>query len=843
MTYQSGSAIAYYILDISDAERKASQLRSIYQGIRQDASSLATPVVASTNAVGNTNAYATAIATLGTKSAVTASETQLLINRTRELGTAQGLTTDEINAQLAALSREALAVGNVNAALELEDAALGKSAEATAINEKEVAKLARTIQAQADAELRLAQQNARTLQATGNNTGALQLLTQARGNATNASAQAVASAETQIASLNKTTTATGALSGQLSTFLNPLALFTVGMGVAIGVVHSFGEALDFKANLDELNNSNALLLRGTRNVTQAFDEAQNFANKYKLTQKETNEAISESIPVIRGSQSSMEDILSVFTRLTILKPGKTFNDASRALGELQAGNAVSLERIFNILPDDANRMKKEIQGGADAVQVLSKYLSDVGIGTEALELRAKGLKGSMRDAAIAAEDLKRAQADFAAGPGLVLLESQINLTRGATRLLTLDFSDMGTSIRATLASSSAYNTVIAQGGTVTEAQAAATKAYNKVLQDLAASTQNVTTKTYNQVAAFDEDRIAIGKLQIAAGGLKDIGDKASAFSAVLTRTQNERATGRFESLSEQVNQEKQQIQNAKDLQAAQLNYAQATNNVVEQRKILNDELKAAAGNQTQELNIKAQIAALDKQKEVKPTKGLSGLDRSEIKLAGDLQAQLDEVNRRLANSNLTQQQRNQLLIQQGQLQEKINDAMQKERDLQTNIALDAVHDQQKRIAEARELDGLRRAENSTRFSAAQQVAIRLREQEILLEQQKRSNDITKENYDLNKSVKESGVGAAQTGVGTSQGGTPVSQVPPIGSALPVGAQGVIPQVQIADGKQPINITINIDKDGKATVTPFDAGVTLKLIGNAFGVQASSGGFP
>lgn len=842
MTYQAGSAVSYYILDISDAERKAASLRSIYQGIRQDAASLSTPVVNNSNAVGSTNAYSTALTQLTVKSAATASATQTLITSTRELGVAQGLTNDQINAQLAALSRQALAIGDVNAALELEDAALSKDTANVALNEKEVQKLAKALELQANRELQLAQSNARTLRASGDQAGALQLLTTARNNATNASAQSIATANTQIASLEKSATAAGAFRAQLGLLANPLVLFTAGVGIAVAAAHSFQEALDFKATLDELNASNAILLRGTRNVSQAFDEAENFANKYKLTEKETSEAISESIPVIRNSQSSLEDVLSVFTRLTILKPGKTFNDASRALGELQAGNVVSLERIFNILPDDANRMKQEIQGGADAIQVLSKYLESVGVGTEALELRAKGLKGEMRDAAIAAEQLQKAQAEFAAGPGLVLLESRINITRDATKLLQGDFQGLNNILIDTGISGAnplinaltTYNTKAIDVGK-------STLTWLGILKAVPDTLQNVTIKTYDQVAAFDEDRIAIGKLQIALGGLKDAGDQAKQFSADLSRTRGESTAAL--SLSGQVNQEKQQIQNAKDLRQAQLNYAQATNNTTEQRRLLNQELKEAAGNEAKELNIKAQIAALDKQKIVKPVPGLTGLDRTEIKLAGDLQEQLNEVNRRLAAGHLTQQQRNQLLIQQQQLQEKINDAVQKERGLQNDIALDAVHDQQKRLEEEHELSGLRRAETSNRFSATQQQAIRLREQEILLTQQKRANDLTKEGYDLSKTLTETGITPSQAGLGAPQAGIPISQLPPVGSALPVGI-GVPVPVAFAPGQSTVvNLTVNIDKDGKATVTKFDPGVTLNLIGNAISVQAASGGFP
>ncbi len=288
----------------------------------------------------------------------------------------------------------------------------------------------------------------------------------------------------------------------------------------------------------------------------------------------------------------------------------------------------------------------------------------------------------------------------------------------------------------------------------------------------------------------------------------------------------------------------QSASSTKSLLDAQISYAEATKDTVTARRLLNEELKNAAGDTQAELAIKTRIANLDKQKTgTAGGKGLTGLDRSEIKLAGDLQQQLDEVNRRLESGHLTQLQRNQLLIDQAKLQEQINSAVQKEADLQNTIALDQVHNAQKTNEENAELIGLRRAENDSRFSAAQQIAIRLREQEILLEQQKRSNDITKEGAELQQTLTKTGVGASSVPPGATIAPPGVSQVPPIGSGLPVTASGV-PQVALTNESKPvINLTINIDKDGRAVVTPADTGVTLRLIGNAFGAQVASGGLP
>ncbi len=72
----------------------------------------------------------------------------------------------------------------------------------------------------------------------------------------------------------------------------------------------------------------------------------------------------------------------------------------------------------------ANQMKKEIQGGADAVAVMNKFLGDTGIGMDVLATRTTGAMGAMKDLAKAQEDLQLAQAQFAQGPGMLLLQTQ-----------------------------------------------------------------------------------------------------------------------------------------------------------------------------------------------------------------------------------------------------------------------------------------------------------------------------------------------------------------------------------------------------------------------------------
>ncbi len=62
-------------------------------------------------------------------------------------------------------------------------------------------------------------------------------------------------------------------------------------------------------------------------------------------------------------------------RLGSRNPAKPITEAARALRELaNTGDVATIKDLFNVGAADALRMKNEIAGGADAVQVLSRFL-------------------------------------------------------------------------------------------------------------------------------------------------------------------------------------------------------------------------------------------------------------------------------------------------------------------------------------------------------------------------------------------------------------------------------------------------------------------------------------
>lgn len=319
-----------------------------------------------------------------------------------------------------------------------------------------------------------------------------------------------------------------AFSSSLAGIVGPAAAAGVALGAIVKTVQSFGEAFRFKAELDATTASIRAQLTGVRDSNAVFSEGQAFANKYKLTQAELTATLQSSIGVMRTSNASTTDLLETLSRLQVLAPEKPISEAARAVRELASGDTTSIKELFNISARDANRMKTEIQGGADAVQVLSRFLDTAGIGMDALAIKTRGASGKMRELAQAQEELKLAQAEFAQGPGLALLQGQIQTTRGATRLLSGDFDTIRQSmVQAGNDGSvvfSAFNTVL--GGSlesIRQVQNAATAAQQQQTAVTAAAIPVIQS-------AAHADLVHADAALAAAQAMRDHGVAAAAVS-------------------------------------------------------------------------------------------------------------------------------------------------------------------------------------------------------------------------------------------------------------------------------------------------------------------------
>lgn len=305
--------------------------------------------------------------------------------------------------------------------------------------------------------------------------------------------------------------------------IGPAALVTTGIGLATRAVQSFGEAFKFKADLDTATRSIEVQLNGIRSSARAFDEARQFADRYKLTQEEVTTAVRESLPVLRQSSATTAQTLSVLSRLRIRNPLEDVAGAARAVAELQAGQILSLVNRFNLPRAEVNKLKAEIEAGGDAILVIDRYLNKLGLTEATLAAQTQGATGALRDQARAQEALKLAQGELATSQaGIAFVDLQTRAYVGLTRVLGgagglgEAFRQLDAQAAGNRAGQEAYNQAIAAGKTETEAMALAQRAAAQAASDFAYGQSATTKATYDQVAAFDEDRIAIGRLQIAA---------------------------------------------------------------------------------------------------------------------------------------------------------------------------------------------------------------------------------------------------------------------------------------------------------------------------------------
>jgi hypothetical protein len=114
-----------------------------------------------------------------------------------------------------------------------------------------------------------------------------------------------------------------ALKGGLLSIVGPAALATAAIGGIKLALDATRDAFVLKAEIDQTNASIGVLLGGVRNTSQVFSEAASFAQRFKLTQQETSEAILASNQIIRQSKAPIDEVLATLSRLRVLNRKKT----------------------------------------------------------------------------------------------------------------------------------------------------------------------------------------------------------------------------------------------------------------------------------------------------------------------------------------------------------------------------------------------------------------------------------------------------------------------------------------------------------------------------------------
>jgi hypothetical protein len=298
--------------------------------------------------------------------------------------------------------------------------------------------------------------------------------------------------------------------------VGPAAVAGASIAAISATVESFKRAFTFKAELDATNLAIRTNLEGVRDSSAVFQEAAKFADKYRLTQKETADILTSSTDILRVSTASVGDLESALLRLQSRDVSKPISEAARALRELNSGDVTSIKELFNVPAREALRMKNEIANGGDAVLVLNGYLERAGVGMGVLENRAKGAAGAMNEQRIAQENLVIAQAKIASSAGgIFFVQGLTRQYQGLANLLNGDalagLQATGRELQISAAGALAYAAATAQGKSAAEAQAIADQASAAAANSFADAQRNGGGGTFELVDALKQSDDALSK--------------------------------------------------------------------------------------------------------------------------------------------------------------------------------------------------------------------------------------------------------------------------------------------------------------------------------------------
>jgi hypothetical protein len=247
----------------------------------------------------------------------------------------------------------------------------------------------------------------------------------------------------------------------LTQMLGPLA----AIGAGIAVAKSFGDAINFKAQLDEERGAFDGIVGSVQRGNAVLNEGIAVGRQYGFTEKEIVDAFKNLAPAIAASTATTQQETEALARMAVLKPDEPVRALTQAIEGIKKGRFLELAGELNLSKEEAKTLASEVAHGKDAFTALNAALDRHGVTLQVAQQRTEGLMGAERRLQQSQEDLTKAQADFAAGPGLAVIEGQIRTVSGATRVLTLDWQDMAKSAQGAVSSTGqAIKEMIASGG-------------------------------------------------------------------------------------------------------------------------------------------------------------------------------------------------------------------------------------------------------------------------------------------------------------------------------------------------------------------------------------------
>jgi hypothetical protein len=706
MPFDAGSALAKYLIDSSQAEQAAQKIKAIWEGIGQSQ-----------------------------RPGITATKAQSL----EELKLAQALArTAEANARRAASTAKKAA----------EDAKAGIKTAQQAVQEQ-----------------KLARETANTAAAEDRATKVALSLAAARDRAAAAAARKTGGGLGSVNGLpilprtveSFGTQAIDQFKSGLLGIVGPAAIATAAIGGLTRTAQSFRDAFVFKAELDATNQAIVTNIGKVRDSGQVFAQAAEFANKYRLTQRETADILASSTDTLRTSTASVGDLEAALLRLQSRDVSKPVSEAARALRELQSGDVTSIKELFNVPAKEALRMRDEIVAGGDAVKVLNDYLNRAGVSMGVLENRSKGVAGALNEQKIAAENVAIAQANIASSSGGILfVQEQTRVYQGLANVLNgqvvQGLQGTANELVATIVKHEAHARAIAAGKTEAEAAAIAEDAYRAALAAAAAEASKSVgpdeAKARSLHLVADAAREAANELGRVADGKSNDGKRTigpSANAGLLALAQGRQITAQEIAAS----QERYKALKRSELELA---YTKAKTNI-ERMAILRQEL-ALADSQIEKNGVLSRI---------------EGLKNSTAKAhTGELGKQLN-------------------------LQESIFDSLNKQKDAQLSLLELQIKDRQDTRKEQAELKAANAILNSSTASADLKARAQDRIDLINVNRQQRQQKILEDSATANATIRNGklyqSIPNGPTGSPTSAASSAAVSSAPSSARAPVAASG------------------------------------------------------
>jgi hypothetical protein len=407
-----------------------------------------------------------------------------------------------------------------------------RAQQATLSRAQAVARLQLALGQNAQAERTLSQAlQGVTTETTGAIRAQIQLVSIQQRGASSAQAQAASQRQAMdamrasVSPTQVTTQSTNELANAMKSLTAAAGVVGVGLGVA--QIIQFGKGAIEAANSLEKTEStvNALSGSATR-YKQVLAVAQAGQQAYGGSLEENLAGLGTLVNLSNRASVSLSQLDNISRRLAVVDPVQGIQGANIALKEFLSGNnaeaALSLARRFELPRAALADLAKEGTTAQQRLDGLNKLLNEQGITTQVLTDRTKTQAATydrLGAAALNARDaigaLLAAQGAGAAGDATGALSGVTNLISAYNGLATAH-KGVADAVGVVVNPIGTYNSLVLKGGADAlrwlGVLAATKPAVDSVTTAVAASIPIIQLRA----TAFDEDRVALGKAQIAS---------------------------------------------------------------------------------------------------------------------------------------------------------------------------------------------------------------------------------------------------------------------------------------------------------------------------------------